>query len=70
MALGRWINSLKGQRSTGAEAKGQAIHTRLRCRESFQKQKDVRSAQLHHGTSPWDRAGASSLILKGKIALK
>lgn len=50
------------------EAKEHAGSTRLRCREIFQKQKDVRSAQLHHGISPWDRAGASSLILKGKIA--
>lgn len=72
MALGRWINPLKGQRSVGAEAKEQEVPARLRCRESFKKHKDVRSAQLHHGTSPWDRAraGASSLILKGKIALK
>lgn len=70
MALGRWLNSLTGLMSVRAEAKEQAGPTRLRCRETFQKQKNVRSAQPHHGTSPWDRAGAPSLILKGKIASK
>lgn len=39
MALGRWINSLKGQRSTGAEAKGQAIPTDLGAGKAFRNRK-------------------------------
>lgn len=66
MALGIWIKSLMGQVSVGTAAKEQTQH--WGAGRPFRNRKMLAQLSCTMELYPWDRAGAISLILKGKTA--
>lgn len=68
VSLGIWIKSLTGQMSVGTAAKEQAQDSGAG--RPFRNRKMLAQLSYTMELPPWDRAGATFLILKGKIALK